>query len=139
MGTITICLHISKLPSFIVAYQFLVKTYVEERKEKMKDSSMFLDMDVLKKRNDRRKSMVNLGDGDASPGNPSSRRGSFVKTEEPVKDMKQIDQERRQAKKDAKQARYVKPISLNHQSHFYIIVTSSWYQTTKQQILYPQF
>ena len=93
---------------------------------------MCLDMDVLKKRNDRRKSMVNLGDGDASPGNPSSRRGSFVKTEEPVKDMKQIDQERRQAKKDAKQARYLKPISLNHQSHFYIIVTSSWYQTTKQ-------
>jgi len=88
------------------AYQFLVKTYVEERKEKMKDSSMFLDMDVLKKRNDRRKSMVNLGDGDASPGNPSSRRGSFVKTkEEPVKDMKAIDQERRQAKKDAKLAR----------------------------------
>ena len=96
---------------------------------------MFLDMDVLKKRNDRRKSMVNLGDGDASPGNPSSRRGSFVKTkEEPVKDMKAIDQERRQAKKDAKLARYLKPISLNHQSHFYTIVTSSWYQTTKQRI-----
>merc|ERR1712051_89375 len=68
--------------------------------------SMFLNMDVLKKRNERRKSMVNLGDGDKSPGNPSSRRGSFVKTkEEPVKDMKQIDQERRQAKKDAKLAR----------------------------------
>ena len=69
---------------------------------------MFLNMDVLKKRNERRKSMVNLGDGDKSPGNPSSRRGSFVKTkEEPVKDMKQIDQERRQAKKDAKLARYL--------------------------------
>ena len=68
---------------------------------------MFLNMDILKKRNERRKSMVNLGDGDASPRNPSSRRGSFVKTkEEPVKDMKQIDQERRQAKKDAKLARY---------------------------------
>lgn len=88
------------------AYQFLVKTYVEERKAKMKDESMFLNMDVLKKRNERRKSMVNLGNGGTSPGNPSSRRGSFVKTkEEPVKDMKQIDQERRQAKKDAKLAR----------------------------------
>ena len=82
---------------------------------------MFLNMDVLKKRNERRKSMVNLGDGGTSPGNPSSRRGSFVKTkEEPVKDMKQIDQERRQAKKDAKLARYLKtyftksPISFLH-------------------------
>ena len=104
----TVAPCISKLPSFIVAYQFLVKTYVEERKAKMKDESMFLNMDVLKKRNERRKSMVNLGDGDKSPGNPSSRRGSFVKTkEEPVKDMKQIDQERRQAKKDAKLARYL--------------------------------
>ena len=69
---------------------------------------MFLNMEVLKKRNERRKSMINLGDGNASPRNPSSRRGSFVKTkEEPVKDMKQIDQERRQAKKDAKLARYL--------------------------------
>jgi hypothetical protein len=94
---------------FTAAYQFLVKTYVEERKAKMKDESMFLNMDVLKKRNERRKSMVNLGDEDASPRNPSSRRGSFVKTkEEPIKDMKQIDQERRQAKKDAKLARYLK-------------------------------
>ena len=98
----------SKIPSFIIAYQFLVKTYVEERKAKMKDESMFLNMEVLKKRNERRKSMINLGDGNASPRNPSSRRGSFVKTkEEPVKDMKQFDQERRQAKKDAKLARYL--------------------------------
>ena len=77
---------------------------------------------------------LNLGDGGTSPGNPSSRRGSFVKTkEEPVKDMKQIDQERRQAKKDAKLARYLKPISLNHQSHFYIIVTSISFSSLNTQ------
>ena len=87
------------------AYQFLVKTYVDDVKKKRNDDGLFLSIEQIKANNAKRRNSTSvLSEKSASPN--LSRRGSNVSMmKEDKKDIKLQDQKRRKEKEEKKIAR----------------------------------